>query len=324
MVTPALQAHFEERGVPLIPIPEGARMLASELATPGDVEVVLGASMARATASGELALELVVSRRTHPYLEDHRVHGVPVLPVAIVLDAFARLTHACRPDEVVVECRSLRVLRGVRLTHFEGHGDRFVLRARLVKNGDGATFEVSLCDADGGKHYTATTETRSRRPAPAPAPARPDGLVPLGGEIYGRTLFHGPAFHALRKVDGVSRAGAIASLVSAEELGWRGTWQTDPAILDGALQLALLWTEQVLQGASLPTAVEALSLYGEGLAGGRARGMRCILHRDKVERERAVCDVLFVTDDGAIVAKLRGVETHLLPASATSSVQPDA
>ena len=259
--------------------------------------------------------------RDSPYLEDHRMHGVPVLPVATVLDAFARLTHACRPGDLFVECRSLAVLRGVRLTHFDGHGDRFVLRARQVSNGDGATFAVELCGMDGAKHYTATTESRPRRPPPAAAPGRPEGLGDRGGEIYGRTLFHGPAFHVLRKLEGVSRAGAAARLASAEELGWGRGWHLDPAILDGGLQLALLWTEHVLGGASLPTALGALSLYGEGLARGN---LQCLLYSDAVDGERAVSDVLFVTDDGAVVARLRGVETHLLPAKAPPAAHPDA
>jgi len=300
-------------------------MLARELSTAGDVEIVLGAmtrpgSFVRPSESGELTLELVVSRRTHPQLGDHRTHGVPVLPVAIVLDAFARLTHACRPDLLFVGCQALKVLRGVRLTHFDAQGDRFVLRARQVTNGDGATFAVELCSLDGAKHYTATTEARPRRPAPAPVPERPEGLKAWSGEVYGRTLFHGPAFHAIRKIDGLSNAGGAATLASAEDLGWSRGWHVDPAIVDGGLQLALLWTEQVLDGASLPTAVDALTLYGNGLGSGK---IHCILHRDTVDKERAVSDVLFV-EDGAVVAKLRGVETHLLPAKTPPSAHPDA
>ena len=117
-------------------------------------------------------------------------------------------------------------------------------------------------------------------------------------------------FHAIRTLEGLSRSGAAAALVSAEDLGWGAGSQVDPAILDGGLQLALLWTEHVLEGASLPTAVAGLSVYGDGLGRARIHG---VLYRDTVDKERAVSDVLFVTDDGAVVAKLRGVETHLLP-----------
>ena len=81
-------------------------------------------------------------------------------------------------------------------------------------------------------------------------------------------------------------------------------------MLDGGLQLALLWTLHRLGGAGLPTSIESVRLYAPGPITGTAR---CILQGREATRERSVCDVLCVAPDGTAIVELRGVEVHLLP-----------
>ena len=76
-------------------------------------------------------------------------------------------------------------------------------------------------------------------------------------------LFHGPAFQVIRSVDAVSDAGLMATVDGVIGRNWPDEpWTTDPAMLDGGLQLALLWTERLLGGPSLPTAVGELRVTG--------------------------------------------------------------
>src|SRR5690606_25975128 len=105
MVTPALKARFEALGVPLIPLDVGAKMLVDEATDGalGDVEIVLGgAPGSEALLHDEGApppqvLELLVSEASDPYLDSHRVKGVPVVPVVLVLEWFARAARALAP-----------------------------------------------------------------------------------------------------------------------------------------------------------------------------------------------------------------------------------
>jgi hypothetical protein len=108
--------------------------------------------------------------------------------------------------------------------------------------------------------------------------------------------------------------------VGATALGWHGqSWQTDPALLDGGFQLALLWTEHMLDGASLPTGVDRLRIYRSGLPEGELRG---VLVGKKAAGDKAVCDITFVDADGRIVAELTGVTTYVLPGSRSASAAP--
>ncbi len=102
MVTPALAAHFGRSGVALIPTGQGAAAFTAELgagSTDTRVAVVAGDGLGAMAALGEpAAAQVRIDARTHPYLADHSVAGVPILPVALVLDRFAAAAAAWRPD----------------------------------------------------------------------------------------------------------------------------------------------------------------------------------------------------------------------------------
>jgi hypothetical protein len=127
----------------------------------------------------------------------------------------------------------------------------------------------------------------------------------------GRVLFHGPSFQAIRGLDGVSGEGMTGTLAGSRDLGWKDDhWSTDPAALDGALQLAVLWSRHVLGGGTLPMAIETCRSYAKGLSDGP---LRAVVRRRAVHDRRAVCDVALARADGHVVAELVGVETVLRP-----------
>ncbi|MDC0680904.1 type I polyketide synthase [Sorangium atrum] len=337
MVNAALEAHFAQLGVPLIPLAAGAKMLLDELcdasgdrgdrgargqggAPPGAVELVLGAepkALAAQGHGGRVALAVRADRATHPYLGDHAINGVPVVPVVIALEWFARAARACRPDLVVTELRDVRVLRGIKLAAYETGGEVFRVDCREVSNGHGAVLAAELRGPQGALHYAATIQMQQPEGRVAPkGPAAPElGPWPSGGELYdGRTLFHGRDFQVIRRLDGVSREGIAGTVVGLREAGWVAQpWKTDPAALDGGLQLATLWTQHVLGGAALPMSVGALHTFAEGPSDGP---LRAVVRGQIVARDRTKADIAFVDDRGSLVAELRDVQYVLRPDTA--------
>jgi acyl carrier protein len=327
MVTPALKARFEALGVPLIPLATGAQMLVDELtgAAREQTEICLGGEPRPEALLSEgrdeaTVHEILVDRASYPYLDGHRVKGEAVVPVVLVLEWFARAARAHRPELHFIGCSDVKVLKGVRLPDFDTAGHVFRVRSRQSSNGSGVELAVELIGPDDVKHYSATASL-------SPAPATPKGAAPsIGaleahdGEVYGGVLFHGPEFQVIRELDGVSTDGITGELVGATSLGWHGqSWQTDPALLDGGFQLALLWTKHMLGGASLPTGVDRLRIYRSGLPEGE---LRCVLVGKKAAGDKAVCDITFVDADGRIVAELTGVTTYVLPGSRSASAAP--
>ena len=327
MVTPALKARFEAMGVPLIALPVGARMLVDELSDgSGNVELVLGgepkpeALLEDGTSAGE-RFEVHVSQATYPVIDHHRVQGTPVVPVALVLEWFARGVGAARPDLVLHTIEHLKVLSGIKLEHFEGGGEDFTVVVRRLSNGDGATFGLELLDSAGRRRYSARARAERVAHAASTRPTAPANLAALKGPVYdGVALFHGPQFQVIRGLPDVGDAGLMANLVGASEVGWpQASWQTDPALVDGGLQLALLWTAHTLGGASLPTALGKLEVFQRGLPVGE---LRATLTGHEARGEKTVCDVSFVDAAGTKVAKLGGVEMHVIPGSRSTSGTP--
>jgi hypothetical protein len=148
----------------------------------------------------------------------------------------------------------------------------------------------------------------SRAASPAPAD-RVSFSEPWTDTVYGDVLFHGPELQVIDRMEGVSAKGLRAEMQGTSARAWAEDWNTDVAAMDGGLQLALLWTKHMLGGASLPTAVGRYEGTGELLDG----PIRATLTGRVVGGSKALTDIVFETPDGRAVARLEGVETHLLP-----------
>jgi hypothetical protein len=224
-----------------------------------------------------------------------------VLPVALALEWFTALSGETSA------LRDLRVLRKVALGGFTGVGDL----VRVTGPARGGTLELH-CQGER-PHYTAIRVSRTEPAQWAWAGDR----KPLDGPVYdGDVLFHGERFRVLREVLGVSPTGAQATLVGLRDMGWPdGGWHTDPAAVDGALQLATLWAREVLGGATLPMGVGEFRWYRPGPVGGP---VTAVVRPSAVGSDQAECDVRLSMPDGSPVADLERVRLIARPASATT------
>jgi len=229
-----------------------------------------------------------------------------------------RAANLCCPELDIVACKDLRVLQGIRLDRFQDGGDGFTLCCRQTSesNGKGPVLALDLPGRDNTSYYTALVELADQRLGPDQASMNQinDRLVSWAwdsSEIYNSKLFHGPDFHVIRSLEGVSDEAATAILAGTPEKGRPGgLWKTDVAALDGGLQLAILWGLHVLGRQSLPTRIESCAIYHEGLVSGP---VRCELESRSVRNDRTVSDISFLNHQGQLVAKMCGVEMHMLP-----------
>ena len=324
MVTPGLKTHFKQMGVNVIPLALGVKMFVDELnsvSTSNDVIVVIGASgqgPLGSNSSSAISVEVRVDRQSHPYLDDHRVAGVPVVPVVLALEWMVRAANVCRPDLIPVAVRNLRVLNGIKLDRFDRAGEILAVNCRQSGGDEHAEITVELRGCSGTLHYSAVVEMSERTPDSPQAPELP-GLGPwTQSEIYdGHVLFHRERFQMIQSIEGISDEGIVGILAGTSDMDWpREAWCTDPALLDGGLQLAGLWTRQVLGGICLPMGLADFRIYRPGLVIGP---VRCVVHARKVFDARAMCDVSFIDAEGSMIAEMRGVETVLRPEEVLSA-----
>ena len=306
MVTPALKERFQARGVRLLPLTEGGRQFAAELtAAAGGVEVVLGVADGtdplKAAREHPIGYDVAVDLDRMPFLTSHAIEDVPVVPVVLVLEWFLRLGRSMWPGQNV-NCRDLKVLAGAQLRDCD-RGTWFRITCR--RNGDAVDVELHR---NGVRHYSAVLTPAPREVRPPVT--RPRQTMEPGQPAYddGR-LFHGPYFQVLEGVGDLSGDGVGADLRGTDEVEWGGgPWATDPAALDGGLQLALLWGHHHKHRKSLPTRFDAFTQLGE--PGRKVR--RCELRVRQSGRHETVNDLLFTDAGGVPVAEFRGVTMTLL------------
>ena len=324
MVSPQLAAHFERLGVPMIPLDVGARMFAQEMSDgSGSIELVLGGeprAEALLSASGEkqLSLEVHVSATTHPWLRGHTIGGTVVVPMALVAEWFARMARALRPDLRFRSLEDVQVLRGLRLTGFDGAGDRLLLSAEQLSNGDGAWLELELRTDDGAVRYRAhatMAQGDGNETSPDAVPTLP--LQDWGGApIYGDVLFHSEDFQVIRELDGVGPAGISGTLSGVRAAGWGWErWTVDVAALDGGLQLAVLWARSELGGAVLPMGIGELRIDGPVPDG----PVRCVAQCVSQGNNKARADLSLVDAEGRRFATVKGVDLVLRPDAASAT-----
>jgi NADP-dependent 3-hydroxy acid dehydrogenase YdfG len=304
MVDESLAAHFRTTGTGLIPLAAGARAFVDELRVPaGPGEVVLTAGPAAASDTPRFTGDLTVSSRRLPFLADHRIAGAMVVPVAMVVEWFTAALAAVDAGAPAVLV-GLEVLRKIDIPD-EQAGQIL----RLTAESQSGSVALSLHGPGGVPHYRASSGSPSALGSPMPHLPQ---LQPLDGDIYdGRTLFHGPAFQVLQTVHGLSDAGASAMTTGARERAWPPEpWHTDPAAVDGALQLALLWAERRLGQPVLPMGLDRFTLLRPGLIDGTAQVQ---VRAGATSEDSAECTVHVCAATGEPLFMLDGVRLIARP-----------
>lgn len=122
-------------------------------------------------------------------------------------------------------------------------------------------------------------------------------------------------FQALCTVGGVFGDGAEAVIVGAAELGWpEEPWRSDPAAVDGAFQLAVLWADRTLGWPTLPMSVRECRVYRSGPLSGLAR---CVLRVGRTDETGLTCDLAIVDADGGVRTEILGLELVRRPGDPT-------
>jgi NAD(P)-dependent dehydrogenase (short-subunit alcohol dehydrogenase family)/acyl carrier protein len=336
MVTSALRKMFENEGVGVIPLRQGAEALLAELgADKSAVEVTLIAEPSTAepaapASSLHVVFEPEVSLRSYPILRSHVIDGRPVLPLALHLEL---LTHAAlhgNPGLVFHGVNDLRVFNGVLLDGDEPARLK-VLAGKAVKieasffpspprggaGGGGPAdtgflVSVELLGARGPRDVVHSRGEVLLVPR-LPAAGRSDPLPNLTdyphtiADAYREQLFHGPDLSGIEKIEGIGPAGIVAQCRTAPTPAtWlrqplRGAWIADPLLIDAAFQMMILWGFAERQAGCLPCFVGKYRQYRRSFPAGPVR----IQVRVKQTTGSLVkADIEFVDPAGDLLAEI--------------------
>jgi len=197
-------------------------------------------------ATGEqLTAEVPFDPRVDSFLVQHKVHGKPILPVVIGLEALLEAALRLEPGRHVAEISNVRVVSGLKF-----HSDvPQTAQVKAQKAGEATDCELTadfrardgrLVDAN--RPYLKGRVTLSDSPVSLPSkrPPVPTGawqpiVYPESGQV-----FHGPALRRLRdfQVDAQSVWGRMSAPDFAELAGPRiqaAGWVVPSALLDACL-----------------------------------------------------------------------------------------
>ncbi len=217
-----------------------------------------------------------VGTEANPWLQDHRVHGQPVMPGA----GFAEIALAAGCEALGVAPRNLEVTR-LEVEQMLPLDDQTRLTTQLASDGEGARVEIHSRSASGTwkRHAVARiAAVTAAAPAPAAAGTGGGGATLAPNDFYTalrRTgAYHGQAFAALTRIVRTAGGATETEIVLPDEATpYRGA-VLHPVMLDAALQsLAAAMPAEILADSGdvtyLPVAMESIRVFGD--VGRRAR-----------------------------------------------------
>jgi acyl transferase domain-containing protein/NAD(P)H-dependent flavin oxidoreductase YrpB (nitropropane dioxygenase family) len=342
MASDGVQKQFQARRVELIEAADGARTFNQELmfGPKGEVEIVVGAGpwccLARTTFprafqsplplfpeglqplrfDGSLLCTRMLDPATDLYLNDHRLDGNPVLPATMAVELMAEAATVGRPGWQVRAVRKIKVLKGIVLD--DGPQDLHMAVSPPLHQPDTDQIECSVTISDGpkGRLFYRGTVLLARTTAECPVHLRPHAqeltpwTLPIP-QVYGQWLFHGPLFQCIDRFEGHSERDMVAWLKTSQTKRClagapQGEWLADPIVLDGGLQMALIWARQTLDITVLPSSFEGVELF-RPLA--QAEEVVCHLQVDEVLSPHSVVYSMYFTDpEGKVLALIDRIQ----------------
>ena len=297
------EAHEQERG--LI-----SRQLATGKTDPeapllSNVEIVAG-------AKGDYTIHFSIDQ-SHAYIFEHRLDNQPVLPVAVAAEMIAEGAHLIWPEWKVAAISECALLKGVVLTE-SGEDRRFSMVIDNPAYGSSEGFSANVriqSNTETGAprmHFRAVAELGQLLPAQARKifVLQPDKQI-TAEQAYGEWLFHGPRLQVIKAIHQFAQGGANASVVSTRPSDWvtgkviddsNSVWQLDPALIDAAAQMGVLWARGFKEETALPTRFGRIAKFTDQMPENLTMSFERIEHDDP---HSVLANVYFTDANGQVV-----------------------
>lgn len=298
MVDAGLRKMFSEKNVGLIPLEEGARLCAQELQDKGPVEVVVVQQPFSSFAM-----------KKHPsfqiewedfFIEDHAIGGICVVPFAVVMEWVLRAARTLRRDLHSFSLTNCICYKGIQIFDPK-HPPILQLNALIQEeSSEHAKIEFSLINEDKLSYRMIAELSKFEQPVTFPTYSPLQG-IDLQGDIYdGEVMFHGQRYQMIDKLHSLSEEGAEASLMYIHE----SDAHLNSMMVDGAIQLAVLWVWKILGKGSLPSSIENLKVYSNPLA----KQIFVYLRAQVKDHSTAKLDLFLRSIDGELLASIEGLQ----------------
>ncbi len=262
-----------------------------------------------------------------PFLNDHRIDGVPVLPGVMGMEAFAEAARLLAPELHVLAVED--VTFAAPLKFYRDEPRTITVQAVLSPDGDRL---VAHCELSAERmlpghdapqrtvHFTGRVRLGAEPPAAEQTdlPGEPSGATLNADQVYS-FYFHGPAYQV---VSSAWRGGDVSVARLADPLPDNHVpadlaLTTAPRLVELCFQTAGLWQAGLEDRLALPTKVASAATFMDPA---QATGP---LHAIARETTSGVFDCVVVDANGDVIVRLDGYETIALPAPIADDVAAD-
>jgi acyl transferase domain-containing protein/NAD(P)H-dependent flavin oxidoreductase YrpB (nitropropane dioxygenase family)/NADP-dependent 3-hydroxy acid dehydrogenase YdfG len=241
----------------------GATQTAPAVPQAGLVGPMLGAAVMSTLPMGEQVASVTIDAR-HVYLRQHRIDGVPVLPAAAAMALMADAARTLWPSWKVVEAREFRLTKGVEMKE-PARTLQVVITPPPYGSSDGfevaAALQSELANGRALVHYRCVLRLEQQVQGEFARNAATHSAKKMTlSQAYDEFLFHGPCFQVIESINGLSDGGSLSRVRPSRPTEWlagvpaeHDQWVFDPALVDAAAQMALLWARTMRDQSCLPT-----------------------------------------------------------------------
>jgi NAD(P)-dependent dehydrogenase (short-subunit alcohol dehydrogenase family) len=267
-----------------------------------------------------MTAEIRLDPKVEPFLHDHAIDGIPVLPGVMGLETFAEAAWLLAPSYRVAALENVRFLAPMKYYRHEPRS--VIVRARPLLGADGrvrvyttlSSVQVVVGREPEEKlHFAGVVileqgEVQGARTAV-------DGAGPVGGighdDIY-RVYFHGPAYRVLEMVNRLSTGQVVGTMrtpLPADTTNPNSTSMVGPRLVELCFQTAGVWEIGQTGQMGLPSVVERVTVLDPA-----PNGKLVVAELQPSSTDNALSFNARVRDDeGKVYLTVEGYRTSRIP-----------
>jgi 3-oxoacyl-(acyl-carrier-protein) synthase/NAD(P)-dependent dehydrogenase (short-subunit alcohol dehydrogenase family) len=307
-----------------------AARVQTKVETASSSGIMLG-KIASSGLQASVIVETTLDPAIQPFLHDHQIDGIPVLPGVMGVEAFAEAALCLLPGWHVAAVEDVNFLSPLK---FYRNQPRTVTVEASIHPALGTPFEPQFgpqldtlladCRLTGSRllanqaepqvttHFSAEVRLTKRRPEPdrVRALGSPEGQVIEAASIY-RLYFHGPAYQVIERAwwDGHRIIGLMSRSLPANHLPSELPTLMAPRLIELCFQTAGLWEMGVQGRMGLPQHIDRVSTSLGGPESVEARLYAVVIP----DSDRGSFDADVVDAGGNRYLQLSGYRTIALP-----------
>jgi acyl transferase domain-containing protein len=332
MVSSELKKAFAERGIEVIPIETGTKILVDELTTANQdtVQLVIGSPLiyVPSTLSNDLKTYRIKRQLTlaeNPFLQDHVIAGCPVLPATCGLLWMTNTCEQIYPGFTAFSSPNFKVLKGI--VFQETTASEYILEIQELAKHENQEIEfaakISSKTAEGKIRYHFSTNVILKREIPTPPSyknlnfSQDENFLETNQELYQvnpASLFHGVTFQGVKSVLNTSPSQITIECYlpepTAQQQGQFPVQTFNPYIADVQIHSLWIWTQHFHKIGCLPSEIKNFEQFAK-VPFGETFYVTCEI-QSKTESS-VVTDVITYNRQGQIYNRMIGAKGTVLP-----------